>query len=61
MAFVHTWTDKDKEEFLSFLKKNGAKIPRNPRKYSEPNCQEVSTSQDSEELNEKKNDENLHV
>ena len=51
MAFVHTWTNEEKEEFLSFLKKNGAKIPRIRRKYSELNCQEVSTDQDSEELN----------
>ena len=55
---VRIWTDKDKEDFLSELKKYGAHLFRIPRGYNEYNCKELSELKDSKDLAEK-SDQNL--
>ena len=54
LAHLHTWTDKDREEFLLDLKENGAKLFRIPRGYNEDNCRGIDVLSDSKELGEKK-------
>ena len=50
---LRTWTDKDREEFLSELKEYGANFFRIPRGYNERNCKEISDLKDSNDLDEK--------
>ncbi len=38
---VRTWTDKDKEEFLLDLKKNGTQLFRIPRGFDKEYCQKL--------------------
>jgi len=58
LSHVRTWTDKDREEFLSELKEYGAHMFRIPRGYNEDNCKEISELKDSKDLDEK-SDQNL--
>lgn len=54
LAHVHTtWTDKDRDEFLLDLKKNGAYFFRIPRGFNEYNCEEHNDLIDSKNLDEK--------
>ena len=58
LSRLRTWTDKDKEEFLSDLKENGAHLFRIPKVYDEYNCKEIGALKDSKDLDEKR-DQNL--
>ncbi|MGA3112307.1 MAG: hypothetical protein ABSE15_09820 [Candidatus Bathyarchaeia archaeon] len=58
LSHFRTWTDKDKEEFLSDLKENGAHMFRIPRGYNEDNCKDIGALKDSKDLDEK-SDQNL--
>jgi hypothetical protein len=53
LTHLRTWTDKDREEFLSELKEYGAHLFRIPRGYNEDNCKEISELKDSKYLAEK--------
>jgi hypothetical protein len=50
---VRTWTDKDKEEFLQDLKKNGTHLFRIPRGFDKEYCKELCNLINSKELDEK--------
>ena len=54
LSHFRTWTDKDKEEFLSDLKENGAHMFRIPRGFNEDNCKEIAALKDSKDLDEKR-------
>lgn len=45
-----TWTEKDKEEFLSDLKQNGAHFYRIPRGFNEYNDNELGELNNSKDL-----------
>ena len=53
LSHVRTWTDKDREEFLSDLKENGVHLFRIPRGFNEDNCKEISQLKDSNDSDEK--------
>jgi len=53
LSHMRTWTDKDREEFLSDLKENGAHLFRIPRGFNEDNCKEISQLKDSNDSDEK--------